>query len=160
MKVLRLAMLVIERAAALVIGVLLIVMVAIVLSQFVDRYFTPIWAGVPADEYVKVGLVWLTFIGFGLAMRAGVEIRVDFVDQHVPARVRNAVYGVIDLVLLGMIGLILWKSVQLYRVGTLQTILGTEMTLALPVIGMMVGCALMFVAILARMLGRAREVLR
>jgi TRAP-type C4-dicarboxylate transport system permease small subunit len=160
MKVLRLAMLVIERAAALVIGVLLIVMVAIVLSQFFDRYFTPIWAGVPADEYVKVGLVWLTFIGFGLAMRAGVEIRVDFVDQHVPARVRNAVYGVIDLVLLGMIGLILWKSVQLYRVGTLQTILGTEMTLALPVVGMMVGCALMFVAILARMLGRAREVLR
>jgi TRAP-type C4-dicarboxylate transport system permease small subunit len=160
MKGLLLALLAIERAAAFLIGLLLIVMVMIVLSQFVDRYVTPIWAGVPADEYVKVGLIWLTFIGFGLAMRAGAEIRVDFVDQHVPARVRNALYGTLDLVLMVMVGLILWKSVQLYRVSSLQTILGTEMTVALPVVGMMLGCGLMFLALFARSLRRARGVLR
>jgi len=129
--------------------------VLVVLSQFVDRYFTPIWGGVPADEYVKVALIWLTFLGFGLAMRAGAEIRVDFLDQHVPAAVLRHIYAFFDLVMLAVLGVILWKSVQLYRVSTLQTILGTDMTVALPVLGMMLGCTLMAIALLARFLRRA-----
>jgi TRAP-type C4-dicarboxylate transport system permease small subunit len=144
-----------ERIAAAIIVVLLAAMVLVVLSQFVDRYLTPIWGGVPADEYVKVALVWLTFLGFALATRAGAEIRVDIADQHVPERVRRVVYGVFDVVLLGMLGVIVWKSIQLARIGLLQTILGTDMTLAVPVTGMLAGCVLLFLAILARLLQRA-----
>lgn len=154
MKTLRSAVLALERAAAVLIVVLLVGMVLVVLSQFVDRYFTPIWGGIPAEEYVKVALIWLTFVGFGLALRAGAEIRVDFVDQHVPMRVRQVVYTGFDLVLLAMMGFILWKSVRLYQVSTLQTILGTDMTVALPVIGMMLGCILIALALVARLLRR------
>ena len=54
-----------------------------------------------------------------------------------------------------MLGMIVWKSVQLARISQLQLILGTDMTLAVPVVGMLAGCALAFLAILARFLRRA-----
>lgn len=155
MNILRRLIRAIEAIASALIVVLLAAMVLVVLSQFVDRYATPIWGGVPADEYVKVGLVWLTFVGFGLAMRAGVEVRVDVLDQHVPVRVRHLLYGAFDVVLLAMLGVVLWKSVQLYRVSTLQTILGTDLSVAVPVLGMLLGCGLMAFALLARVLRRA-----
>lgn len=154
MRALRLAIALAERGASACIVLLLAGMVLVVLSQFVDRYFTPIWGGVPGDEYVKVGLVWLTFLGFGLAMRAGAEIRVDFLDQHMPAGVVRVLYALFDLAMLAVLGVILWKSVRLYEVGKLQTILGTDMTVALPVLGMMLGCGLMAIALLSRFLRR------
>jgi TRAP-type C4-dicarboxylate transport system permease small subunit len=147
-----------ERAAAVVVVTLLVAMLVLVVSQIVDRYVHPIWHGLPADEYVKVALIWMTFLGFGLAMRAGVEVRVDVIDKHVPARVRGIVYGAFDLVMLAMLGVILWKSVQLYRISTLQTILGTDLTVAVPVLGMLLGCALMALALLARVLRRAFDI--
>lgn len=144
----------VERAAAFAVGALLVAMLLLVVSQFVDRYVHPIWRGFPADEYVKVALIWMTFLGFGLAVRAGVEIRVDFVDQRLPERARAWLNGFFDLLLLALLGVILWKSVRLYEVSTLQTILGTDMTVSVPVLGMALGCALMFVAVLARYLRR------
>lgn len=155
MRSLRFALAALDRAASAIIVLLLVAMLVVVFSQFVDRYATPIWGGVPADEYVKVGLVWLTFLGFALATRTGAEIRVDVVDQYVPKRVRDLVYGAFDLVLLAMLGVIVWKSTELARVSQLQTILGTDMTLAVPVVGMLAGCALTFLAILTRFLRRA-----
>lgn len=145
----------VERLARALVVVLVVAMLALVASQFVDRYIHPIWRGFPADEYVKVALVWLTFVGFGLAMRAGTEIRVDFVDQRLGARARLWLNGFFDLLLLALLGVILWKSIRLYEVSTLQIILGTEMTVAVPVLGLMIGCALMFLAVLARLLRRA-----
>lgn len=145
----------IEVVAAALITLVLGASVVVVLSQFVDRYVVPIWGGVPAEEYVKVGLVWLTFVGFGLAMRSGVEVRVDLVDKHLPARVRNIIYTISDCVLLGMLLVILWKSVRLFQVGTLQTILGTDITVAVPVLGVFLGCVLMAIALLARVLRRS-----
>lgn len=151
---LRFLFVVLERVAATILVVLLAAMVLVVLSQFVDRYVTPIWGGVPADEYVKVALVWLTFLGFALATRAGAEIRVDIADQYVPAAVRRIVYGAFDAVLLAMLGVIVWKSFELARIGQMQTILGTDMTLTVPVAGMLAGCALLFLAVAARLARR------
>jgi TRAP-type C4-dicarboxylate transport system permease small subunit len=145
----------VDWAARTAVVLLVTAMLLLVASQFVDRYVHPIWRGFPADEYVKVALIWLTFIGFGLAMRAGTEIRVDFVDHRVAARARAWMYGFFDLLLLAMLGLVLWKSVRLYDVSTLQTILGTEMTVSVPVLGLMLGCALMLLAVLTRFLRRA-----
>lgn len=144
-----------ERIAGAGIVLLLVGMVLVVFSQFIDRYFTPIWGGAPADEYVKVGIIWLTFIGFGLALRSGAEIRVDFLDHYIPSGIMRAINALFDVLTLGVLGVILWKSFRLYSVSELQTILGTDMTVALPVLGMMLGCALMAFALFARILQRA-----
>lgn len=141
-------------AAKAAVVVILAALVVVVASQFVDRYVTPVWGGIPADEYVKVGLIWLTFLGFGIAIRAGVAVRVDLVDHLLPPRWRFAIETLIDLALVAVLAVVLWKGLRLYSISTGQLILGTDMTVAVPTLGMLLGLALTALAIVERSLRR------
>lgn len=154
MKALRALLGVVEAAARAVVVMLMITMVALVAFQFIDRHIAAVAGGFPADEYVKVALIWTCFIGYGLAMRAGVEIRVDLVDQRLPPALRRWLFSAIDLLLLALLAVVLFKGLRLYQVSTMQLILGTDMTVAVPVAGMLAGCALMALAVLLRLIAR------
>src|SRR5512138_1453307 len=132
-------------AIALIVGGLLLV----VTSQIVDRHFLDLWSDSP-EEYVKIGLVWLTFIGFALAMRHGTEIRVDLADHFLPLRVRHWIYGIFDVLLLAVIGVVAWKAWQSIGIGQMQVILGTDFSVAVPTWGMFAGIALMLVVVAGR----------
>jgi TRAP-type C4-dicarboxylate transport system permease small subunit len=136
-------------AVALIVGGLLVV----VASQVIDRHFIDLWRDSP-EEYVKIGLIWLTFIGFALAMKSGTEIRVDLIDHFVPAKVRAVLYGAFDLVLLALIGIVIWKSWQVLVVSRDQVILGTDFSVAWPVAGMLGGLVLMFIVVVVRLVRR------
>ncbi|MBL8379498.1 MAG: TRAP transporter small permease [Cyanobium sp.] len=144
----------IDAAASLIVVAVVLSLLGLVALQFLDRYVAHRWQGFPADEYIKVGIVWLCFVGFGLAVRGGLEIRVDYLDQHLPTGLRRWLFGAFDIVTLALISVILFKGMRLYEVSSLQMILGTDMTVAVPVLGMMLGCALLFLAVFARLLKR------
>jgi TRAP-type C4-dicarboxylate transport system permease small subunit len=139
--------------AAIVAGLLVVVV-----SQVIDRRFLDLWTGSP-EEYVKIGLIWLTFIGFALAMRQGTEIRVDLADHFLPAKARALIYGAFDLLLLVLIAIVCWKSYLVWKVSLDQVILGTAFSVAVPTGGMLVGMAAMFVVVLFRMARRFRQAL-
>ena len=84
-------------------------LLVVVVSQVMDRHFIDLWSDSP-EEYVKIGMIWLTFIGFALAMKEGTEIRVDLADHVLPVKARAVLYGVFDIVLLVLIGIVIWKS--------------------------------------------------
>jgi TRAP-type C4-dicarboxylate transport system permease small subunit len=65
---------------ALLVGGLLLVVV----SQVIDRHFIDLWRDSP-EEYVKIGMVWITVIGFELDMLQGSEIRVYLADHFLSA---------------------------------------------------------------------------
>jgi TRAP-type C4-dicarboxylate transport system permease small subunit len=134
---------------ALIVGGLLVV----VASQIVDRHLVDLRTDSP-EEYVKIGLIWLTFIGFALAMREGTEIRVDLADHYLPLKVRHWIYGSFDVLLLVVIGLVVWKSWQSIGIGQMQVILGTSFSVAVPTWGMFIGVALMFVVVAVRLIRR------
>jgi TRAP-type C4-dicarboxylate transport system permease small subunit len=136
-------------AIALIVAGLLVV----VASQIVDRHFVDLWTASP-EEYVKIGLVWLTFLGFALAMRQGTEIRVDLVDHFLPLSVRHWIYGLFDVVLLMVIGVVVWKSWQSIGVAESQVILGTDFSVAVPTWGMFVGVLLMWIVVAVRLVRR------
>jgi TRAP-type transport system small permease protein len=125
-------------------------MVVVVASQFYDRYVSPLWGGIPAEEYVKVGIIWLTFLGFGVALRAGVSVRVDLIDSVLAVRVRRWLYAAFDVLLLFVLGVVLYKGVRLYDIATGQLILGTDMTVAVPTLGMLLGLVVTALAIVER----------
>lgn len=154
-RILRYLVRIVDWMASGAIVVLMIALLGLVFSQFLDRNVIEIWRGFPADEYVKVGLIWLTFVGFGLAMRSGVEIRVDLVDHYLSAKFLRILYLTFDAVILILLGIVIQKSVLLYQVGNIQAILGTVMTVAFPTLGMLLGCGLMFLSVLLRLLRRA-----
>lgn len=135
--------------ALVVLGLLLLVA-----SQTLDRYIT-VWHDSP-EEYVKIGLTWLCFLGFALALRDGTEIRVDLADRFLPANARRWIYGVFDVALLVLIGVVIVKSWTVFLISGDQLITGTDLTAAWPASAMFVAFVLMFFVIAWRLVRRVR----
>src|SRR5690242_12482553 len=74
---------------------LMVALVVIVSLQFVDRHFIDTGIAAP-DQYARVALVWLTFIGFAIAVRSMLNIRVDLIDSRLPPRARVSLEVLFD----------------------------------------------------------------
>ena len=141
-------------------GLLLLGLLLIVSLQFVDRHFIDVPIAAP-DAYARILLIWLTFIGFALAVRAGLAIRVDLMDHWLPQRVRIALEILFDLLKLAILALLIVKGWLLVEIGTFQSILGTDLTTAVPNAGLWIGSLMLFVfvtiALVQTVLGRGAE---
>lgn len=144
-KALRLA----ERALEWLISILVAVLLVIVASTFIDRHFVTLPMAAP-DSYARVILVWLTFIGFALAVKNGLNIRVDLIDSRLPAKLRRLFEYVFDLTMLGltiMLGLNGWRLVM---IGLDQQRLGTMMSEAWPSGAFFLTCIILVLFLLLR----------
>lgn len=131
----------VERALDVLIAVLVIGLVAIVASSLVDRHFVTLPIPAP-DQYARVLLVWLTFIGFALAVKHGANIRVDLIDSHLPRPVRMALEVVFELAMMALAALIAFHGWRLVEIGRDQERLGTVLSEAWPAIALFVSCLL------------------
>ena len=123
---------------------LMVSLVAIVALQFVDRHFIDTGIAAP-DQYARIALVWLTFIGFAIAVRAMVNIRVDLIDSHLPPKVRHVLELVFDAMLIVLLIVLVPGSWRLMVIGKDQDLLGTVFTAAVPAAGVFIACVLMLV---------------
>jgi TRAP-type C4-dicarboxylate transport system permease small subunit len=135
------------------ISVLVAFLVLIVTSQLVDRHLIDIPLAAP-DQFVRVGLIWLTFVGFAAAIRARENIRIDFVDRLLGPRVRAVVDTLFDIVLLVLLGVLITKGWRVVEAGQMQILLGTPLTAAVPAAGFVAGSALMALFIALRLIAR------
>jgi TRAP-type transport system small permease protein len=149
LKLLRLA----ERAWELSIAAMVAGLLVVVASQVVDRYVIDLWTDSP-EEWIKIGLVWLTFVGFALAMRHGTDIRVDLVEHFLPRTVLTVVNTIFDTLLLVLIGILCFKTWQLWDVSRDQAIVGTSVSVAVPTAGLLLGLVLMLVVVAVRLVLR------
>src|SRR5438477_12861205 len=85
----------IDRLVEWVVIALMISVVVIRSLQFIDRHFIDTGIAAP-DQYARVALVWLTFIGFAIAVRAMVNIRVDLIDARLPPKARMVLEVMFD----------------------------------------------------------------
>ena len=132
-----------------VVVVLMISLVAIVALQFVDRHFIDTGIAAP-DQYARVALVWLTFIGFAVAVRAAVNIRVDLIDAHLPAKVRFVLEMAFDALLVVLVP----GSWRLIVIGKDQELLGTVFSAAVPAAGVLISFVLMLLFVGTRLIVR------
>jgi TRAP-type C4-dicarboxylate transport system permease small subunit len=121
--------------------------------QFVDRHFIDTGIAAP-DQYARVGLIWLTFIGFAMALRAGMNIRVDLIDARLPPKVRFVLELVFDALLVVLLVVLLPGSWRLVEIGKDQDLLGTVFTSAVPAAGVFIACVLMLVYVGLRLIAR------
>ena len=56
----------------------------LVASQVIDRHIVRLWHADSPEEYVKVGIVWLTFIGLAAALADGETVRVEVLRNALP----------------------------------------------------------------------------
>ena len=144
----------VERILEGLIALLVTGLVLIVGSQFVDRHFVTLPMAAP-DAYARIMLVWLTFVGFALAVKRGLNIRVDLIDAHLPKvvqRVLEYVFDVTMLLLTGVIGVNGWRLVE---IGQDQERLGTGMSEAWPSAALFVSCILLALFLVLRIVLRA-----
>lgn len=137
-----------------VVAGVVLALLLMVASQTLDRFVT-IWSDSP-EEYVKIGLCWLCFLGFALALKDGTEIRVDLADRILPATARRWIYGLFDVALMVLIAVVTLKSWTVFLISQDQLITGTDLTAAWPAGAMLVAFVLMFFVIARRLLRRLR----
>jgi TRAP-type transport system small permease protein len=140
---------IVERALEWLVAVLVAALLLIVSSTFIDRHFVTLPMAAP-DAYARVILVWLTFIGFALAVKGGLNIRVDLIDARLPAQARRVLDYVFDLVMMGltvMLGINGWRLVE---IGQDQERLGTGMSEAWPSAALFVACILLVLFLVLR----------
>lgn len=140
----------VERALDLLIAALVIGLVVIVASSLVDRHLVTLPIPAP-DQYARVLLVWLTFIGFAVAVKNGANIRVDLIDSHLPKAARGVLEVVFELAMMALAALIAWHGWRLVEIGRDQERLGTVLSEAWPAIALFVSCLLTIAFLVLRL---------
>ena len=149
----------VERVLEWLIAALVAALVVIVASQFVDRHFVTLPVAAP-DAYARIILVWLTFTGFALAVKGGLNIRVDLIDARLPAAARRVLEYAFDVAMLLLTGVIGVNGWRLVVIGQDQERLGTMMSEAWPSGALFVSCVILALFLVLRIalrwLGRER----
>ena len=139
----------VERVLEWLIAILVMALVVIVASQFVDRHFVSLPMAAP-DAYARVILVWLTFVGFALAVKGGLNIRVDLIDSHLPPRVRRLLEYLFDVLMVLLTLVIGFNGWRLIVIGRDQERLGTVLSEAWPSAALFVSCILLIIFLVLR----------
>lgn len=106
------------------------------------------------EQYARLGLVWLTFVGFALAMRERHTIRVEILNGILGPRARMWHETLFDLGILALSALLVVKGLAVAAVGTFQDIIGTPFTYAWSYMAVPVAAALIGLFLALRIVGR------
>jgi TRAP-type transport system small permease protein len=139
-----------ERLFEWFVALLLIILLAIVSAQLIDRYLVDVPIAAP-DQYARIVVVWLTFIGFAAALRAGTNVRVDLIEPRLPPKLRLALETAFDVLLLLLMLVITFNGWRLVEIGADQLLLGTPLSAAVPAAALVVACLIMIPLVALRL---------
>ncbi|WP_394196830.1 TRAP transporter small permease [Litoreibacter albidus] len=136
-----------------IVSAMLIIVVAITLLQIIMRYAfdSPlIWS----EELVRLIVVWITFIGASAVCYDGRHLNVEVFFKAAPPRLRVAMRvfnAVVSLAFLAVLG---WHSITLLKIEMMQDMSALPLKIGHIRLAATIGCILMAIGILARMLYR------
>lgn len=131
----------------------LVCVLAFTVAQVLDRYIFKS-AFNAHDQYARMGLVLLTFVGIAEGIRDRVNVRVEVLSHFAPMGVTRFVSIVLELVTLAMAVMLAWVGQRLLEIGASQPILGTPFTYQAMYVSLLVGMGLLAVFLLLRVVTR------
>jgi TRAP-type transport system small permease protein len=141
----------VNRASIVVIGVLMLALTGVVLLQVLYRYVLElplVWS----DEAARHMLVWLSFLGGGVAVAQGLHPRIELIDALRAPSVQRAVRVLVSAAILSFLGCLLVISADVAKAYNVYRSLGTGLPQSLPRAALPVGACLMAINVLARLL--------
>lgn len=102
----------------------LVVVLTFTVGQVADRYVLKTQFD-SYDQIARIGMVWLTFLGFALGVRSRSNIRIELVQHALSERARRISGVFLDLVMLAVAIALLSHGWRLLEVGSFQAIMGT-----------------------------------
>ncbi|MBN8942925.1 MAG: TRAP transporter small permease [Rhizobiales bacterium] len=114
-------------AAKASVVVALAVVLAFTVGQVADRYLLKTQFDT-YDQFARIGLVWLTFLGMAIGVRERANIRIELLSHFLPAGAQRVLSLVLDLVILAVSVFLVVKGWQLLEIGAFQAIMGTALS--------------------------------
>jgi TRAP-type C4-dicarboxylate transport system permease small subunit len=87
------------RVNQIVLGFLMLIMFLLVSGNVIGRYFFRYsfnWA----EELASIIMIWITFLGIGLAMRAGQIVAIETLYDYLPKRIALVVRALVALIII------------------------------------------------------------
>jgi TRAP-type C4-dicarboxylate transport system permease small subunit len=134
------------------IGLMMATMFVLVFTNVVTRYslgFSIAWP----DEVASFLMIWVTFLGAGLALREGRHVAIDVLQDRLSERTRRGLRLALALVILAFLALLAWFGVQFVVFGWRSVTFVTQLPRGIPYLAVPLGCA-MFVLHLLLILPR------
>jgi TRAP-type C4-dicarboxylate transport system permease small subunit len=134
---------------------LLTAMVVVVFANVCMRYLlgaSVIWS----EEVSRHLMIWLTFVGSGLALRTGAQIGIDSLQDALPPPAARALRVLLALGMLALFVLLAWYGVDYALRTRFQTSAALGVSMMYVYVGMPIGCALLAVHLLFIVRGYVR----
>lgn len=136
-----------------VVAAMLLVLLSTV-GQVIDRQFVKSSFGA-YDQYGRLGLVWLTFLGIAIAVRERANIRIELLDHFLPAWAARVKGVVLDIVMTGVAVLLVVVGWPLLEVGSFQVIMDTPIDYSYVYAALLIAMAVLALFVAARLLNAA-----
>lgn len=106
------------------------------------------------DQIARLALVWMTFLGFALALRERQTIRIEILESLLGPRARLVLETIFDAGMLALAVLLLVKGWAVAEVGAFQDIIGTPFTYAWSYAAIPAASVLLILFLALRIAGR------
>jgi TRAP-type C4-dicarboxylate transport system permease small subunit len=133
--------------AAMVIAIGMVLVFTVV--QVADRYVLKS-SFFGYDQFARIGLVWLTFLGIAVGIRDRTNIRIELLNHLAPRNVRRALSLVLDIVILVVSILLVVVGVRLLDVGSFHAIMGTDLNYNIMYAALLTGLGLLILFLVLR----------
>lgn len=95
------------------------------------------------EELARYSMIWLAWLGGGLALRRGAHIAVEFLRDALPPGLRSAVVLLGRLAVLVFLGICLWYGIDLTSRVSMQSTIALGVSMQIPYAAIPTGALLM-----------------
>ncbi|KEQ04194.1 TRAP transporter small permease [Pseudorhizobium pelagicum] len=121
------------------IGCLMLVMTVLVFANVLLRYFFGVslpWV----EELTRYMMIWVAYLGAGLALRAGAHVAVEIVQDLLPVPLMRILRHVIATAILVFLAAVAWHGFAYAQFTMRQTTPVLNVPLGLVYLGVPIGC--------------------
>ena len=135
------------RVNSFIIGLMMIAMFVLVFTNVVTRYCFG-FSIATAEEISTFLMIWVTYLGAGLALREGRHASIDFFQDLLGVQARKYVRTALGILLILFFGLLCWYGAKFAHFGWGLETIATQIPKGIPYLCIPIGAALFVIHLL------------
>ena len=128
------------RINRILIGFMMVVMFVLVFANVVTRYCFG-FSFATTEEISTFLMIWVTYLGAGLALREGRHAAIDLFQDRLPENMRRKVRAGLGIVILLFLAALAWFGIRMAQFGWSQETWATQIPRGIPYLGVPIGAA-------------------
>ena len=123
------------------IGLMMAIMFVLVFANVVTRYLFGISIAT-SDEVSTFLMIWVTYLGAGLALREGRHAAIDLFQDMLPEKIRNTFRAILGILILAFFAALAYYGFRFAIFGWSQETAATQIPKGIPYLAIPVGAVL------------------